>query len=131
MNIISVCILAVLTTIISLTIKKYNPEISFIVAIVGSIVIFVTVLINLNSLKETISQVLEIASIDNSYILILVKVLGICFVTEFATDCCIDAGQKALSNNISLAGKVFVLITAIPLYQDVLETVLSLTGGSL
>lgn len=130
MNITSLCIIAVFTAIISLSIKKYNPEISFIIALIGSILIFLSVLLNLNSVKETITGILSLASIEVTYIKILIKVLGICFITEFSCDCCIDAGQKSLSSNISLAGKILIIVTAMPLYQEILNTVLALTGGA-
>ncbi len=130
MNIISICVVAVLTAIISLVIKKHNPEIAFAIVICGCVIILLHIILNLNVVKETVNSILSVASIDVSYIAILFKVMGICFVTEFACDCCIDAGQRALSNNISMAGKIIVLITAMPLYQDILDTVLSLTGGT-
>ena len=56
--------------------------------------------------------------------------MGICFVTEFACDICRDAGQSALASNVALAGKVMVLVTAVPLYSQILNTVLTLMGGS-
>ncbi len=130
MSIFSICLMGVLTAVISLAIKRYNSEISFLLAIAGSVMIFLSILLNLNSVYETMKNILATANINVTYISILLKIMGICFLTEFACDCCIDAGQKALAGNISLAGKIIVLVTAIPLYQDVLNTVLSLTGGT-
>ncbi|MGN0489238.1 MAG: SpoIIIAC/SpoIIIAD family protein [Ruminococcus sp.] len=130
MNIFSICLIGVLTAVISLALKRYNSEISFLLAISGSVLIFLSILLNLSSVYETLTNILSTASINVTYISILLKVMGICFLTEFACDCCIDAGQKALAGNISLAGKIIVLVTAIPLYQDILNTVLSLTGGA-
>lgn len=130
MSIFSICLIGVLTAVISLAIKRYNSEISFLLAIAGSVMIFLSILLNLNSVYETLKNILATANINVTYISILLKVMGVCFLTEFAYDCCIDAGQKALAGNISLAGKIIVLVTAIPLYQDVLNTVLSLTGGA-
>ena len=130
MNIIAICFIGIITAVIALTLKRYNAEISFLIAIAGSVLIFLSVLLNLNSIRETINQILGLASINPTYIAILLKVMGICFITEFASDCCIDAGQKALANNVSLSGKILVLVTALPLYKDVLNTVISLTGGT-
>ena len=129
MNIIAICFIGIITSVIALSIKRYNSEISFLIAIAGCILIFLSVLLNLNSVSETINSILSTAQISTAYISILLKALGICFLTEFACDCCIDAGQKALANNVSIAGKIMVIVTAIPLYKDVLDTVLSLTGG--
>ena len=131
MSILAVSFVGVTAAVISLSLRRYNAEISIAVAIVGSIIIFVSVLLNLNSVYDTIGSILNASSVNSKYIAILLKAVGICFLTEFAGDCCFDAGQRALANNIAIAGKVLVLITAMPLYKDVLDTVLNLTGNAL
>ena len=130
MDITAICLIGIVTSVLALLLKKYNSEISFLLAIAGCILIFLSVLLNLNSVREIINSILATAQINSTYISILLKAMGICFLTEFACDCCIDAGQKALSNNVSIAGKILVLVTAIPLYKDILDTVISLTGGA-
>lgn len=130
MSILVVSLIGVTTAVLSLSLRRHNAEISIIIAIVGSIIIFVSVLLNLSGTYETVKSILKISSVNITYISILLKSVGICFLTEFASDCCLDAGQRALANNIAIAGKVIILITAMPLYKDVLDTVLSLTGGA-
>lgn len=66
--------------------------------------------------------------IDVSDFTILLKVLGICFVTEFTCDCVTEAGLLSLSTNISFAGKILVLMTALPLFQHILDVIVSLAG---
>ena len=75
-------------------------------------------------------SILNQSNVNSEYIVIMLKAVGICFLTEFASDCCLDAGQRALANNIAIAGKVLILVTAMPLYRDILNTVLSLTGNA-
>lgn len=130
MNIISIAMIGIVTAVLSLSVRRYNSEISLLLAIAGCVIIFLSVLLNLSSAFETVRTILATASVSTEYIVILLKAVGICFLTEFACDCCIDAGQRALAGNVSLAGKILVLVTAIPLYQDILNTVLSLTGGA-
>ncbi len=130
MSISAICFIAVLTAVLSLSIRRQNHEISFLITLCGGIIIFISVLLNISSLFETVKRLFDSASIEQSYIVILLKVIGLCFMSEFAVDCCIDAGQRALADNVSMAGKVLILVSALPLYKDVLNTVLSLTGGS-
>ncbi|MCR5653795.1 MAG: stage III sporulation AC/AD family protein [Ruminococcus sp.] len=130
MSILAISFVGVTTAVLSLSLRRYNAEISIAVAVVGSIIIFLSVILNLSSVYETVSSILRASSVNSAYIAILLKSVGICFLTEFASDCCFDAGQRALANNIAIAGKVLVLVTAMPLYKDVLDTVLSLTGNS-
>ncbi len=130
MNIVSLCAVAVLTSILVLSLRRHNAEISFLSAVAGCVLILISVLVNMSSLYDTLRDILSASGIKLSYITILLKALGICFLTEFACDMCIDAGQRALAGNISLAGRLMIVLSAIPLYKEILDTVLSLTGGS-
>ncbi len=130
MNILTISFIGVLTATVSLTLRRHNPEIALVAAIIGSVLIFLSVILNLNSVYETVKTIFDTASVNSVYVAILLKTVGISLLTEFSCDCCIDAGQKALAGNISLAGKILVLVTAIPLYKDVLDAVLSLTGST-
>ncbi len=129
MSISAVCFIALITCVLSLTIRRHNSEIALIITVVGCIIIFISVLLNISSLFESAKSIFQSASVNSSYIAVLLKSVGLCFMCEFAVDCCIDAGQRALANNVSIAGKALVLVTALPLYKDILESVLSLTGG--
>ena len=130
MNILAISVIGILTSVIVLALRRHNAEISFIAAIAGSALIFISVLVNFTSLYDTLKDILAAADININYISILLKALGICFLTEFACDMCIDAGQRALAGNISLAGRILIVITAVPLYKEILDTILSLTGGA-
>lgn len=130
MNIAAICALAVVTSVIAVALKRYNGEMSLLVALAGCIFIFLSLLTSITSLFDTLEEILSAAGINLTYITVLLKAIGICFVTEFACDCCKDAGQNALAANVSLAGKLMVLVSAVPLYKEILNTVLSLTGGA-
>ena len=83
----------------------------------------------LKNLPETISGIQSILSdsgINTTDIAILLKVMGICFVTEFTCDCVTEAGLLSLSTNISFAGKILVLLTSLPLFQNIITVITTL-----
>lgn len=129
MSVSAICVVGILTAVLSISVRKYNTEIALMITLVGSIIVFISVLANISALFDTVKNIFETASVESSYIKILLKCVGLCFICEFAVDLCVDAGQRTLANNISIAGKSLVLVTAIPLYKDVLSTVLSLAGA--
>ena len=75
---------------------------------------------------DTVNNIIAVSDISTGYVAILLKVIGICLITEFAVNTCKDAGSQSLANNVSLAGKIMVTVTSLPLYADILNTVLSL-----
>ena len=94
-----------------------------------SIIILLSVLLKAVDVIDNIETIIASCNINMSYIAILLKVIGICLITEFAVNTCKDAGSQALACNVSLAGKILVTITALPLYTDILNTVMGLMGS--
>lgn len=126
MNILTICILAIVAVILILTIKSKNSEIALMIGIACSVIILLAVLSQAVSVINTVNNIIAVSQISTSYIVILLKVIGICLLTEFAVNTCKDAGNQSIASNVSLAGKIMVTVTALPLYTDILNTVLSL-----
>ena len=51
---------------------------------------------------------------------ILFKAVGICLLTQLAGDVCRDSGESSIASKIELAGRAAILLTAMPLIQEVL-----------
>ncbi len=60
---------------------------------------------------------------------ILIKALGLAFLTELAAAICRDSGEGGLAGWVEMAGKVEILLLAFPLIRTVLDTVAGLLGG--
>ena len=129
MNIVSICVVAIVATVLSITIRRHNQELSLLIAIGAAVIVLLSVIEYVLTSIDTVSTILADANISSEYIIILLKVMGICFITEFTCDCTKQAGMDALCGNIALAGKVLVLITSLPMFTEVLSVVASLTGG--
>lgn len=123
MNIISICMLSVISVIIMLMLKSQNGEIAIMLGLCASVIILICVLSQVSQIMDTINSIIAISGISTSYIAILLKTIGICLITEFAVNTCKDAGSQSLAGNVSLAGKILITITALPLYSDILNTV--------
>lgn len=126
MNILSICILSIVAVIMILAIRPKNGEIALMLGIACSVIILLSILTQASAIIDTVNNIIAVSQISTSYIVILLKVIGICLLTEFAVNTCKDAGVQSIANNVSLAGKIMVTVTALPLYADILNTVLSL-----
>ena len=126
MNIVSIFALAAATVVIILFLKPKNGEIALMLGIAASVLILISLLNSFGSIISQINSIIAAADINTNYIVILLKVVGICLITEFAVNTCRDAGSQSLAGNVSLAGKIMVTVTALPLYVEILNTVLAL-----
>ena len=126
MNILSVCALAVIAVIVALTLRPKNAEIALMLTIACSALILLSLLTQANRIVGTVNSIVAAAQINTNYLAILLKAVGICLLTEFAVNTCRDAGSQSLAGYVSLAGKLLVTVTALPLYSDILNTVIGL-----
>lgn len=127
-DIVTVCAVAVVAFILSLTLKSTHPSISLIIVIVTSIIILLYIIDYVADVVDYIKLLFKSVNINTEYITILLKCTGICFITEFCCDMCKESGYSSLSSQISFAGKVITLVMAIPLFKEVLKISLTLAG---
>ena len=129
MSAVTVCAAGVIASILAIVLKKNNAEYSIILSVCACAILVSYIA---GALIEAISGVKEIFSasdMSTTYLTILLKCVGICFLTEFTCDTCKDAGQAALSNIVLFGGRIFVLISALPLFSELLGMVKELSGG--
>lgn len=58
---------------------------------------------------------------------LVVKALGVTYLTSTASELCKSAGEAGVGNTIELAGRVEILLLCIPLFRELLD--LALLGG--
>lgn len=129
MNILSICALCVVTAVMIVLLKPKNGEIALMLSVLCCTIILLAFFLKVSEISNVINKIIASANISTNYISILLKVIGICIVTEFTSNVCKDAGSASLSSSVLLAGKIMVTVCSLPLYCDILNVVLSLMGG--
>ena len=96
------------------------------------IIVFVGVLIFLfliDQIYEIIHMLEKIAleaNINMVYVETILKIIGIAYIAEFGAQITKDAGQGAIASKIEMAGKILIMIMAIPILTVIIETVIEL-----
>lgn len=123
MNIISLSVIGVFSVIFALAIKQYNKEVSAILVIATVVILALQLLPNIISVCSGLDELTAIANFSENYLPILLKALGICYITQISSAVCKENGSGAIASQIELGGKICILILAIPLYVDVIEMI--------
>ena len=129
MMIYKVFIVAVITSICALSLKRENEHISVLILIAGGIIIAVFCVGMIFNIAGEIENIFSYTGMDGAYLRILFKCLGICLITQFASDICNDASHTALAGQIILAGKVCIIALSMPLFSAVLKIITGLIKG--
>ena len=128
MSILTLCGAAIVTAVLAVTLRSQSPHSAMLLSVGAGAVMILSLIKNMPDTLAGVRAILSDVGIDPSDIAILFKVMGICFITEFTCDCVTEAGLLSLSTNISFAGKLLVLLTALPLFEKLLDVILSLGG---
>ncbi len=128
MSILAVCGAAIITAVMALLLRQKSPHSALLLSIASGTVIMLSLLRDIPDIITGVNALLGSAGIDGGDIVLLFKIVGICFVTEFTCDCVSEAGLLSLSTNISFAGKILVLVTSLPMFERVISVIQELSG---
>ena len=123
MEISTIVVIGIIGAVICVVINQYKPEYTVLVALATGLIVLLFASEHLSSILEYVNRFISLGEIDSNYGEIVVKALGVCVVTQLASDTCKDCGQGSIASKIELGGKVSMLVLSIPLFVSLLETV--------
>lgn len=128
MNIIQVGILGVAGVLFAVQLKQEKAEIGIYLCVVISLMIFFVIFDRLDILVSTVREISSYIQIDASYIMTLIKMIGITYLAEFSSGICKDAGYQTIAVQIEMFGKLTILILSLPILLALLKTIREFLG---
>ncbi|MFD2045973.1 stage III sporulation protein AD [Ornithinibacillus salinisoli] len=125
MDIIQIVTLGIIASILYIVLKDLKGPFAFFIILVTGIIIFLVVMKQIGSIINLIETLGQKATINGMYIQTILKIIGIAYITELGANITKDAGLGAVAAKIELAGKVFILLLAIPILTAVIEAILN------
>ena len=111
---------AFVTAIAGILLKNTKPELSFAVTVTGIIVILLFVVDILKDSLGVIAEVVSLTGIENGLVRVLLKIVGIGYLTEFSVGILQDFGVSSVADKVSLAGKLTILVLSLPVVESLL-----------
>lgn len=118
--------IAIISTVLCLVIKKERPEIAMFIAILTGISILLSVIFKLNFIVESIQNLANKANIPTMYISLIIKLIGIAYLMEFAIQLCKDCGEGNIATKLEFGGKIIVMTMSFPILLSIIEMVLNI-----
>jgi len=122
-DIVKIIGVALLTTFAVLVLKPTKPEIAALVSIAGGIIVLLMFVNSLSGVIINITSIVSRTGIKSEVFSALLKIIGIGYLTEFAAGICNDAGNNSMAQKVLLAGKVIILVLALPIINNLIEIV--------
>jgi stage III sporulation protein AD len=125
-EIIQVVGLGLIATFLILNIKEQKPMFAFLLATFVGVIIFIALADKIADVIRVIESLAEQAKVNTLFLGTILKIIGIAYIAEFGAQVTRDAGQNAIASKIELAGKILIMVMAIPIITLIIETVMQI-----
>lgn len=124
--IIKIIGIALIALIIIILIKQYRPEFAIYISLLTGVLILLLVIDQLSEIISLLQTFATKASINSTFLSLLIKITGIAFLAEFAVSVCKDAGEGAIASKIEIGSKIIIIAMSIPIISSLLEIILKI-----
>jgi len=107
-------------------IRIYKPEFTIEAVLCASVLLLSCVIGSMVHSFTYLEDIYSQLGGSRTYFPVILKSLGIAYVTDFTSALCEDAGEKSIAGKVELAGKVAIFFTAVPVFQSLLNLMDSL-----
>lgn len=120
--------ICIITAFLAIILKNYRPEYALVLSVLSASVLLIFLLGDISEGLRLFSNKFAELGLKSSYLAVVMKVLGICVITGFVSDICLEAGQPALANRASFAGRCAVFVISLPLLSSLIDTAIRIIG---
>ncbi|WP_139367645.1 stage III sporulation protein AD [Bacillus alkalicellulosilyticus] len=125
-EIVQIVGLGLVTTFLALVVKEHKPLFAFLLTVFVGIIIFLFLIDEISKVLGMLETIAQSANINMVYLQTILKIIGIAYISEFGAQIAKDAGQAAIASKIELAGKVLIMVMAIPILTAIIEMIINL-----
>lgn len=118
--------LAIISTILCMVIKKDRPEMAMFIGVLTGIMILLSVTYKLNFIIDSINDLAHKANIPAMYISLIIKLIGIAYLMEFAIQICKDCGEGNIASKLEFGGKIIVMTMSFPILVSIIDMILNI-----
>ena len=114
---------AILTAIAAILLKGTKPELAFAVTLTGTILILFFIIKSMRNVLTVFQTIMDMTGMENGLIKLLLKIVGVGYVTEFGAGILSDFGSNTIADKVLLGGKITVVILSLPILQSLLQLI--------
>lgn len=118
--------IGLITCIACLIVRQVKPDVASIIMIAGGVVILLMVVDYVAQIFDVFKVVIDKTGLTSNLFSIVLKIVGVGYLTEFAANICSDTGCNSLADKILLAGKILILVMSLPIVTNIVEIVVGL-----
>jgi len=129
MEVLRLVTVAIAGVSLTLLVRQHRPDLALLIAAACALCLCMWSMAALSHVLNASRRIVELSGADREYVLIMLRAIGISYIVRFASDICSDAGQSAIAHHIDTAGRLLILICAMPLFYAAVDILGALASG--
>ena len=121
-----IAVLAVVTALSAVIVRKQAPEIAVVLVLLGAALILKWGFSAISGVRYMLEQLQEIAGISPAILSPVIKTVGIAILTRFTAELCRDTKEGGLASFVETVGTATALVLSVPLLESVLAMITEL-----
>ena len=126
---IKVGVIGITAVFFALLLKKEHSDLSWLLGIAASILIFGSVLSKLKVIMDFLQELMNMLPIEPVFLKALLKMLGITYIADFSAAICREAGYSSLAGQMELFAKLSIIALSVPQLLALLQFIEKLISG--
>lgn len=114
--------------LLAVPLKSYKAEYGIYMGIAVCLVVLGYAVQYFEGILGVMGQLRGYLENNYSYITLLLKAVGATYACEFCAGICKDAGYGGIAGQVEMAGKLYILLSGMPVLLALLESIQSLAG---
>ncbi len=115
-------------SILILMVKQYKPEFAILISAVGGMLLLIMIINLFGNVFTSLLQIVEKTGIDTSLFGTLLKIIGVGYIAEFASNICVDMQCNSIADKILLGGKLIILALSMPILKGIVDLIARLVA---
>lgn len=107
-------------------IRQHKPELALQLSIAAGAMIFLLMISRVMQVIDVLQTLGAKARLDQAHLGTVLKIIGIAYVADFGSQVLQDAGEKSVATKVEMAGKILIMLLAVPIIIAIVDTVLKL-----
>jgi len=115
---VKICSILALSAMMSLLIKDKQKEIAYLIGVTGTVI---AATFAVKGLTPILNYASSMAVYGTDAIQIVIRTLGIAYISEITALLCKDSGETGLASGVELVGKIEIIVISFPLIEQLLK----------
>ena len=126
MQIVKVVGVGFIGALIAGLLRQEKSELFIFAVIATGALILIILLSSLTEVIEQFGSLVGKSGVDESLFAGVLKIIGVGYITEYASSVCMDQGVSSIANKLQLAGKVAIFFMTLPILTNLVDVISSM-----